>query len=340
MRSTGSSSAGPVLAAVACLLLGAGGAFGYLTLTRPDLRPEVETLTSQLTGVTTERDKLVKDIAAFRANSGSWAEELEKELAQLKLEELPKLNRLLDSRDTALEEMNGKLKDAETSRTEAEAEATKLRSEVETIRSTEIPKITEEAKQAESASAAREEALKKQSADTLAAAVKAADDARAGLEAQLTTATTRAADLEKRLASALQGASGADIAAGLQTELKAATDKAATLEKQVASLTVELQAAKAAAISQVSQPNEKPAEKLTEQPVKSRSPSNAVRASAVVEDALDRTVGLQGLAQADRQVLHDKLVAGECVVPALDAVFDRVPPLVLRNLMRDLRSDC
>lgn len=59
-----------------------------------------------------------------------------------------------------------------------------------------------------------------------------------------------------------------------------------------------------------------------------------------VAAALRTAPGLETLSDTDRQKLTDTLVAGECVTTALKSVFDRVPILTLRNLIRDLNSDC
>lgn len=59
-----------------------------------------------------------------------------------------------------------------------------------------------------------------------------------------------------------------------------------------------------------------------------------------VARALRAAPGLQTLSEADRQQLTERLVRGECVTSALESLFDRVPILTLRNLIRDLNSDC
>lgn len=71
-------------------------------------------------------------------------------------------------------------------------------------------------------------------------------------------------------------------------------------------------------------------------PADTRSPRNAT----LVSLAIQGTPGLDGLSEAQRDQLERTLVAGECVTNALGAVFARVPVLALRNLMRDLDSDC
>ncbi len=71
-------------------------------------------------------------------------------------------------------------------------------------------------------------------------------------------------------------------------------------------------------------------------PADSRSPPNA----ALVADAMSDTPGLDRLTSGQRDQLERVLVSGECVTNALGGVFKRVPVLTLRNLMRDLDSDC
>ena len=72
------------------------------------LKSSAASLTVQLAEATAQRDKANGDLLNFKRNSGNWAEELEKDYAELKLNEIPKLNRLLDKRDadiSALEKL-------------------------------------------------------------------------------------------------------------------------------------------------------------------------------------------------------------------------------------------
>ena len=59
-----------------------------------------------------------------------------------------------------------------------------------------------------------------------------------------------------------------------------------------------------------------------------------------VTRALRAAPGLETLSEAERRKLTDLLVSGECVTTALESVFERVPILTLRNLIRDLNSGC
>lgn len=71
-------------------------------------------------------------------------------------------------------------------------------------------------------------------------------------------------------------------------------------------------------------------------PTQVRNPRSAV----LVSLAIDNTPGLDRLSSTQREQLEQTLVSGECVTKALDSTLKRVPVLALRNLMRDLDSDC
>jgi DNA repair exonuclease SbcCD ATPase subunit len=73
-----------------------------------------------------------------------------------------------------------------------------------------------------------------------------------------------------------------------------------------------------------------------DKPKAGREPRSAV----LVSLAIDNAPGLDRLTSGQREELEQTLIGGECVTKALDAVLKRVPVLPLRNLMRDLESDC
>lgn len=66
----------------------------------------------------------------------------------------------------------------------------------------------------------------------------------------------------------------------------------------------------------------------------------AQRDRAAVAQAIAGAPGLDALSDADRQELEDALAGGACVTTALESVIGHVPILALRNLIRDLNSDC
>ncbi|OCW58796.1 hypothetical protein [Hoeflea olei] len=70
------------------------------------------------------------------------------------------------------------------------------------------------------------------------------------------------------------------------------------------------------------------------------APDAEPRDGAAVSAALRAAPGLDALTDRQRRKLEDALVSGACVTDSLAAVFDRVPLLTLRNLIRDLNSPC
>ena len=131
------------------------------------------------------------------------------------------------------------------------------------------------------------------------------------------------------------------------TDLPALRDEIARKDKEIAqlktgnaSLTARISALESAARS-VAVPGkpedggEKPVLD-NQKPQQSRNPRSAV----LVSLAIDNTPGLDRLSGTQREQLERTLVSGECVTKALDSALKRVPVLALRNLMRDLDSDC
>lgn len=71
------------------------------------------------------------------------------------------------------------------------------------------------------------------------------------------------------------------------------------------------------------------------------SSARVARTATQVETALGRATGLDTLSASQRSGLKDELVAGACVTVSLEKVFGNPVPVVpLRNLVRDLDSDC
>lgn len=212
-------------------------------------------------------------------------------------------------------------------------------------------------------------------AQELAAATAERDDALAAAEAR--AGEIRA--LEDRIAALTESAASADneIAGELARlrdevvpdltaerdrlagEAEAATGRIEELTGEIAALT-EDKAADAARIAELESaldaarqaiadleartaemPGETPAEQPGETgPAESSDGAPTPRDPQAVEAALRAAPGLDALSAADRQALKDALVSGACVTTALESVFDDVPILALRNLIRDLNSGC
>ncbi|MFZ1813813.1 MAG: hypothetical protein WBO55_02950 [Rhizobiaceae bacterium] len=64
------------------------------------------------------------------------------------------------------------------------------------------------------------------------------------------------------------------------------------------------------------------------------------RDPAIVEAALNSSMGLEALAPAARNRLRDRLIAGECLTATLTDAFGQVPVLAMRDLVIKLDSGC
>ena len=123
----------------------------------------------------------------------------------------------------------------------------------------------------------------------------------------------------------------------LETEAAALRAETAEKDREIASRDARIAALEAAARPEGQDGGgAKPALDNTRPAADSRSPRNA----ALVAEAMRDTPGLDRLTGAERDRLESTLLSGECVTNALGGVFRRVPVLTLRNLMRDLDSDC
>jgi hypothetical protein len=60
----------------------------------------------------------------------------------------------------------------------------------------------------------------------------------------------------------------------------------------------------------------------------------------MVDNIIGATRGVGFLNDEKKQRLKDQLASGACVTDALESVFDKVPLILMRNLMRDFKSDC
>ena len=330
----GRGSSGLLLPAVLCLaLIGAGG---YFWFARQAMQTEIAalkagtaSLTSELGDVTAQRDKANSDLVNLKKNSGNWAEELEKDYAELTLNEVPKLNRLLDKRDadiSALEKLlsteksaaksaaddftatiaglNDQLNTARTDATDARTQAQNLGTDKLTLN-----------KQITSLKAALERAT----ADTVAA--------QKALEQKVTEAGKKPPTFK----SALDLARDVQIKT-LEQSLGEERRKVETLQKQL-----EDQARAAArVIADTPMPDNPTSETGQSVPGAGLVPRDRL----MVDDIIGKTRGVGFLDDEKKQRLKDQLASGACVTDALESVFDKVPLILMRNLMRDFKSDC
>jgi hypothetical protein len=64
------------------------------------------------------------------------------------------------------------------------------------------------------------------------------------------------------------------------------------------------------------------------------------RDPSLVDAAMRKATGLAGLAPERRNLVADRLIAGDCVGDVLSEVFHRVPAVTLRDLIATLQADC
>ena len=200
----------------------------------------------------------------------------------------------------------------------------------------------------------------------LAEAEEQADEIRA-LNDRIAALTDSAASAENEIAAELARlrdevvpdlsaerdrlAGEAEAAAGrieeLTGEIAALTDDKAAGVARIAELESALDAARQEIAALEAQTAETPAEQPAgtgtetgEGTAESGDASPTPRDPLAVEAALRDAPGLDALSPADRQALKNALISGACVTTALEGVFDDVPILALRNLIRDLNSGC
>lgn len=333
-RSRGSS--GLVLPAVLCVALIAAG--GYFWFARQAMQTEITalkasaaSLTVQLAEATTQRDKANGDLLNFKRNSGNWAEELEKDYAELKLNEVPKLNRLLDKRDADISALEKLLSTEKTAAKSAADDFTAtiagLNAQLNTARADSAVATT----QAQNLAAdnltlnkqidSLKTSLEKATAD--AAAAQKALEQKVAEEEKKPPALTPPADLAR----------DAQIKT-LEQSLGEERRKVETLQKQLED--------EAAARIAGEAPSDAPAigkpTSETGQPVPGAG--LVPRDRVMVDTIIGTTRGVGFLDDEKKQRLKDQLASGACVTDALESVFDKVPLILMRNLMRDFKSDC
>jgi len=340
---TGGSS-GFLLPAFLCLIIAGGGV--YLWFARQTMQSEIAAVNTENIGLTTtigkmtaEKDKLAKDLKAFRENSGDWAGELEKEFADLKLNEVPKLNRLLDKRDADISALQKQL-------AELRAQSAKAADEYAGT----ISSISGDLEGARQAAEALEkqvrsvDAERRDLAGDLAAAQDTVTKRTAERDAARKALVVQAQEAEARLAAAKAESGNTRDAAvlALQASLEAERRKVSDLQTRLATANAALQSDAAAQTKDVPDDAVDTGSRATSGSTEAAQDEKTLkqRPQSAVETALRLTPGLGGIEAGKIAGLKEKLVSGVCVTEALESVFERVPVIVMRNLMRDLKSDC
>lgn len=299
----GRSSAGGILfASLVCLALGGAAGYAAFRFTGNSVPSgEIEQRDRRIADLAKELDARVQEID----ESGRKTEALLKENATL-MQQVEALDNAASTRQTAV----------------SETEYARLTQETIPGLKNELDLARQRIADAEAAVRERERRL----------SLGAEQIAR--LEAE---ADTLRRQLSETKAAAEKMRTG-DLPA-LRAEIARKDREIATLTATNGALTTRIAALEVA--SRAAQPSrpvdgaEKPA-RDTAKPSEGRNPRNA----ALVARAMQDTPGLDRLNDTQRDRLERTLVSGECVTNALRGAFKRVPVLALRNLMRDLDSDC
>ena len=298
------------LAIVASLLIGAAGAYGYMRYVhaqeRTDmraLRQERDKLAEQAKRQSEELDKLTLRLMAMDGNA-SGAQEAES-AERKRLQE--KLTSVLEENDR----LGDRLTEASAHSAAADQTILDLRRKISDMQA--------DGASAQSRAANERDRLKNEDIPRLKAEIARTQDEMAGLTSDLSKARDEAKRQEAETASLQRQLD--------ETNRRVQETEAARLKLQAALDSANTGGETAAA------PQPPSAENGTATPRKTRN-------DADVETALARTPGLGRLTAEKRDALKRQLVSGACVAAALEDAFGRVPVITLRNMIRDLDSDC
>jgi predicted nucleic acid-binding Zn-ribbon protein len=334
----GRGSSGLLLPAVLCVALIAAG--GYFWFARQNmqadiaaLRSEATSLTAELAKVTAEKDKASNDLVNLKKNSGNWAEELEKDYADLKLNEIPKLNRLLDKRDADIAALEKLLV----------TEKTASKSDADDFTAT-IAGLNEQLSTAKTASTDARTEAQKLGADKLALN-KQITGLKAALQRAMADTVAAQKALEQKIAEAEKKPATSKSALDLARDAQIQTlEQSLGEERQkVTALQKRLEDQAAAADRMTAQtPSDMPVIDKTISETSQPAPGIGLlpRDRQMVDSIIGTTRGVGFLDDEKKQRLKDQLASGACVTDALESVFDKVPLILMRNLMRDFKSDC
>lgn len=334
---TSSGVGGILFASVVCLALGAAGGYGAFRM-MDDAIPQGELDT---------RDKRIADLAR----------ELDVRAAQVE-ENTRKAQALAEENGTLKRQVDALRKDAGASDSDVAviaAERTKLAQEVVPALENKLQLLGQRVADAEAQQKKAEEAVKDRERK-----LSLQTDKIAGLEKTCTQqAAARGAETEDLKAQTASLRDELDKARkaeemlrtknlpALEDEIGRKDKEIAALGERTRALTGQVEALEAASCMALpKQPNDNGRKAVPEKEatgdgardtaVETLNPRDGVR----VADAMQKTPGLDALTSAQRDQLERSLAAGECVTSALGGVFRRIPVLALRNLMRDLDSDC
>ncbi|NKN37691.1 hypothetical protein HFC70_15165 [Agrobacterium sp. a22-2] len=307
------SSMGLIVAVLASLVVGAGGGYGAVRLSGQDKTEALQQLSTEKADLQKQLDQAKADLAdlsASASNGNSTVADLQDRLAE-RTRELDRLSESLSAASAAQQK-------------EADAHEKRLAA------------LASERRDLQATLAAQEKALTSAETRTVVLEQRVAELSTqlrqtdgADREELIRLTNIELPRLRDRLARAEEHAAALESAnADLQNQLTAADKRMASLERQLAA---------------ARDTTTEPPRDTTAEPGRERPPvplDRKRRQDKVVIEALNNTPGVERLSKADYDRLKSMLISGQCVTAGLEAVFDRVPVITLRNLMRDLKSKC
>lgn len=312
----GKSRGGALRAVVLILVLGVGAAGGYA-----GFRYSQSGAGAALDEARVQIDVLNTTIARQAGELDAMAERLASSSRQASSSENAAVDTVTRERDALAaenQEIRAELAVLEAERDardlDAGAEIQRLEAELARLQTEVVAELTTERDQLQ-----RKTTVMLQDQSTLKARIKAAADRNVADAATIAELQARLAEAERNLSV-------------LQTELAAEQSQQAEVQKNDTANTNLNETPAQGAEADAAAPSGDPGlhDEAGMEP----------RDADAVASALRTAPGLDPLTEAELQQLSSKLAAGECVTDALSAVFDRIPILTLRNLIRDLNSDC
>lgn len=302
----GSGIGGILFASIVCLALGGAAGYGaFRAISGAPSESALEDRDRRIADLADENDALKRQLDALRADASRSDAAESAENVRLAQEIVPGLQRELELAGQKLAEAERLRKDAEAAATERARELDERAGQI-----AQLEKAIEEARSTQAANRNAETERLEAEAETLRRELAEAEQAAKRLR------TRELPDLVAEIARKNQ-------------EIATLTARNAALAERIAALETAAQpTSPQQADDNGARDNAKPADR--------RSPRNA----ALVAQVIERTPGLDRLTGAQRTQLEQTLVSGECVTNALGSVLNRVPILALRDLMRDLDSDC
>ncbi|MGV8939376.1 MAG: hypothetical protein ACOH2J_19835 [Allorhizobium sp.] len=344
--------AGILVAIVISLLIGASGGYLYLRFTQPDQsaaleqgRQQVASLKQQLEQAVRRADDAGKALDAARAAQPSTNPDtaaLNDRIAALRTE----LDTMVQALSTASLKQRQAVEAADSLSQEFAAERSALQDRVRELEDSATASDRQRQTLDQQLAAARLAVTTAQAGDS---------DALAGLKAQVATLEAELAALRKdraKVATDLDAAlrdlvSARSELTTVQGRMAEQTQQLTALEAQLA--TARSDAARAAEKAAPPEPQPVPALPTVPAPTPppeptapplSIEPERQARDAVRVDQVMATAPGLDRLTPVDFQRLRALLLSGQCVTTGLEAVFTRVPVITLRNLIRDLNSDC